>query len=113
MLVRTLPLVLLFAIAPAFAQDVPATKKAGQKQALDNIVAPCPSGSEAAIPDNTVQPAGSKPGGKVSVKDMTGPMAARTGSGQGTGKVNVQDIRMRTTAPGGTPPAQNCPLPRP
>jgi len=101
MIVRTIGLVLIAAAAltPAVAQDAPKP-----------ITSP-------ACPQEAAQ-AAAKPGGKVSVKDMTGPMAdaARSGSGGGTGKVSMQDMHRTANAGAGTAPVQgpaNCPSPKP
>ncbi|RYY26433.1 MAG: hypothetical protein EOP62_09860 [Sphingomonadales bacterium] len=82
----SLGLVLAVTLAvPAIAQDA---AKAGQKALLDDTVKPCDL-------DDTVKPNAKVAGGKVSVKDMTGPMKAAQGTssgGAGTGKVSMQDM---------------------
>ncbi|RYD50369.1 MAG: hypothetical protein EOP60_11875 [Sphingomonadales bacterium] len=95
-------------LSPAIAQD--ASKPAPA------LVPGCPAGN--VTPDHSGHNApAAKPGGKVSVKDMTGPAAAKESSGMGTGKVSMQDMH-RTAKPAGasTPAVQVptvCPSPMP
>jgi len=109
MIVRAIGLSLFatWILSPAVAQDAPKPANAP--------VSGCPAAN--AAPDHTAHTAAAKPGGKVSVKDMTGPAAAKESSGMGTGKVSMQDMH-RTAAPAGTstpavPAPTDCPSPTP